>query len=73
MINKCVDPQEGLQQECPPEIIRCPLERLVLLAKLLDMGPPSDVLALAMNPPDITNIQRTILVLKEVTNLKSCC
>ncbi|KAJ8723946.1 hypothetical protein PYW07_007926 [Mythimna separata] len=61
---------EGLQQECPPEIIRCPLERLVLLAKLLDMGPPTDVLALAMDPPDITNIQRTILVLKEIGALK---
>uniref|UniRef100_A0A2H1VSJ0 SFRICE_012151 n=1 Tax=Spodoptera frugiperda TaxID=7108 RepID=A0A2H1VSJ0_SPOFR len=56
---------EGLKQECTPEIIRCPLERLVLLAKLMDMGPPSDVLALAMDPPDISNIQRTILSLKE--------
>lgn len=43
----------------------------MLLAKLLDMGPPCDVLALAMDPPDITNIQRTILVLKEVTFMEN--
>ncbi|XP_059053165.1 probable ATP-dependent RNA helicase spindle-E [Achroia grisella] len=61
---------ENLPQDCPPEIVRCPLERLVLLAKMLDMGPPSDILALAMDPPDISNIHRTILVLKEVGALK---
>ncbi|XP_026760545.2 probable ATP-dependent RNA helicase spindle-E [Galleria mellonella] len=61
---------EGLPQDCPPEIVRCPLERLVLLAKMLDMGPPSDILALAMDPPDISNIHRTILVLKEMGALK---
>lgn len=49
-----------------PEIRRCPLERLVLLAKMLEMGPPSDILALAMDPPDLSNIHRTTLVLKEV-------
>ncbi|XP_053613679.1 probable ATP-dependent RNA helicase spindle-E [Plodia interpunctella] len=60
----------NLNQDCPPEIVRCPLERLVLLAKMLDMGPPSDVLALAMNPPDMSNIHRTVLVLKEIGALK---
>ncbi|KAL0869154.1 hypothetical protein ABMA27_007445 [Loxostege sticticalis] len=61
---------DNLPQECPPEIVRCPLERLVLLAKMLDMGPPSDILALAMDPPDMSNIHRTILVLKEIGALK---
>ncbi|CAB3245863.1 unnamed protein product [Arctia plantaginis] len=61
---------ENFSQECEPEIKRCPLERLVLLAKMLDMGSPSDILALAMNPPDLTNIYRTILVLKELGALK---
>ncbi|XP_047033672.1 probable ATP-dependent RNA helicase spindle-E isoform X2 [Helicoverpa zea] len=61
---------EGFRQEIPPEIIRCPLERLVLLAKMMDMGPPADVLALAMDPPDISNIHRTVLVLKEIGALK---
>ncbi|KAJ0173644.1 hypothetical protein K1T71_010793 [Dendrolimus kikuchii] len=62
---------DSFRQECSPEIMRCPLERLVLLAKTLDMGPPSDILALAMDPPDMSNIQRTILVLKEVGALKN--
>ncbi|XP_075982903.1 tudor domain containing 9 protein spindle E [Anticarsia gemmatalis] len=61
---------DSFTEECNPEITRCPLERLVLLAKMLDMGPPSDILALAMDPPDLTNIHRTILVLKEVGALK---
>ncbi|XP_028166135.1 probable ATP-dependent RNA helicase spindle-E [Ostrinia furnacalis] len=61
---------ENLPQECAPEIVRCPLERLVLLAKMLDMGPPSDILALAMDPPDMLNIHRTVLVLKEIGALK---
>ncbi|CAH2094465.1 unnamed protein product [Euphydryas editha] len=61
---------ESFTQECKPELIRCPLERLVLLAKMLDMGPPSDILALAMDPPDMSNIYRTILVLKEMGALK---
>ncbi|XP_050675302.1 probable ATP-dependent RNA helicase spindle-E [Leptidea sinapis] len=59
-----------LPEDCQPEIQRCPLERLVLLAKTLDMGPPSDILALAMDPPDLSNIHRTVLVLKEVGALK---
>ncbi|CAD0203892.1 unnamed protein product [Chrysodeixis includens] len=60
----------SFKDECAPEITRCPLERLVLLSKMLNMGPPSDVLALAMDPPDLTNIQRTVLVLKEIGCLK---
>lgn len=58
--------QDTFNQECPPEIQRCPLERLVLLAKMLEMGPPVEILALAMDPPDLSNIHRTTLVLKEV-------
>ncbi|XP_063539253.1 probable ATP-dependent RNA helicase spindle-E [Cydia strobilella] len=61
---------DKFQQDSPPEIVRCPLERLVLLAKMLDMGPPSDVLALAMDPPEMAHIQRTMLVLKEIGALK---
>ncbi|XP_045519372.1 probable ATP-dependent RNA helicase spindle-E [Pieris brassicae] len=61
---------ENFLDECTPELTRCPLERLVLLAKTLEMGPPVDILALAMNPPDLSNVHRTILVLKEVGALK---
>jgi len=34
--------------------------------KLLDLGPPKEILSLAMSPPDLQNIERTILLLKEV-------
>ncbi|KOB65008.1 putative ATP-dependent RNA helicase, partial [Operophtera brumata] len=60
----------SLPDEGTPEIKRCPLERLVLLAKMLEMGPPSDILALALDPPDMSNIHRTLLVLKEIGALK---
>lgn len=49
-----------------PEILRCPLENVVLKAKLLEMGPPHSILALAMNPPDLSDIRNTVLQLKEL-------
>lgn len=48
-----------------PEMLRCPLEGVVLRAKLLNMGNPHAVLALAMDPPNLSDIQNTILTLKE--------
>jgi len=54
-----------LEDECVPEILRCPLERVVLQAKLLDMGEPKALLALSLDPPDLTNLENTILLLKE--------
>ncbi|XP_055533952.1 probable ATP-dependent RNA helicase spindle-E [Wyeomyia smithii] len=50
----------------PPEILRCPLENVVLKAKLLEMGPPHSILALALNPPDLSDIRNTVLQLKEL-------
>ncbi|OAD56842.1 putative ATP-dependent RNA helicase spindle-E [Eufriesea mexicana] len=55
-----------LPQEVLPEILRAPLENLVLKAKLLDMGEPKAILALSLDPPDLGNLERTILMLKEV-------
>lgn len=49
-----------------PEMLRCPLENVVLKAKLLDMGPPPEILGLAMSPPNLSDIHNTILTLKEV-------
>ena len=49
-----------------PEILRCPLEQLVLQTKLLDIGEPKKVLGVALDPPNIGNIERTILSLKEM-------
>lgn len=54
-----------LPREASPEMLRAPLESLVLKAKLLDMGEPKAILALSLDPPDLGNLQRTILLLKE--------
>ena len=55
-----------LDEESTPEMLRCPLDQLVLQTKLLDAGPPQAIFALAMNQPDLGNIQQTVLSLKEV-------
>ncbi|KAJ7352991.1 hypothetical protein OS493_032930 [Desmophyllum pertusum] len=49
-----------------PEMQRSPLEQLVLQVKLLDIGPPKAVLRLALQPPDSDDIERTVLLLKQV-------
>lgn len=49
-----------------PEMQRCPLEQIILKVKLLDIGPPKVVLRLAMQPPDPDDIERTVLLLKQV-------
>lgn len=54
-----------MPERTEPEILRCPLHRLVLLAKILDMGPPHGILALAMDIPNLTNIKQTVDVLKQ--------
>ncbi|KAG7200201.1 hypothetical protein KM043_000633 [Ampulex compressa] len=48
-----------------PEILRAPLENIVLKTKLLDMGEPRAILALSLDPPDLSNLESTILLLKE--------
>lgn len=50
-----------------PVIQRSPLESLILKTKIFDMGEPKALLALALSPPDLRNIERTILSLKEVS------
>lgn len=52
-------------KDSDPEMMRSPLEALVLNAKLLDMGEPKELLALSMDPPDLSNLKRTIKLLKE--------
>uniref|UniRef100_A0A1A9UIK5 Probable ATP-dependent RNA helicase spindle-E n=1 Tax=Glossina austeni TaxID=7395 RepID=A0A1A9UIK5_GLOAU len=49
-----------------PEMVRCPLENVTLKAKILEMGPPSDILRLTMTPPNLEDICNTILTLKEL-------
>ncbi|NXG70597.1 TDRD9 helicase, partial [Baryphthengus martii] len=54
-----------------PEILRCPLGTTVLKIKMLDMGGPKDLLATALSPPSVGDIERTILQLKELGALTS--
>lgn len=48
-----------------PEMCRAPLETVVLKAKQLDMDKPCAILSLAMDRPTLTDIENTILLLKE--------
>ncbi|KAH8383191.1 hypothetical protein KR009_007200 [Drosophila setifemur] len=49
-----------------PEMLRLPLQNAVLKVKGLDMGSPVEILALALSPPNLSDIRNTILLLKEV-------
>uniref|UniRef100_A0A8C5Q3T8 ATP-dependent RNA helicase TDRD9 n=1 Tax=Leptobrachium leishanense TaxID=445787 RepID=A0A8C5Q3T8_9ANUR len=49
-----------------PEMQRKPLGSTILKVKLLDMGEPRVLLSTALSPPRISDIERTILLLKEV-------
>jgi len=48
-----------------PEMLRSPLQSSVLRTKELEMGPPSKILALALSPPNLSDIHNTVLSLKE--------
>ena len=56
----------GLAQDHPPEILRVPLTKVVLDVKLLNLGPPKDLLALAMDPPEVRSMVTTVTSLKEM-------
>lgn len=51
---------------------RCPLGSTILKVKLLDMGEPRALLATALSPPSLSDIERTILLLKEVGPSHTC-
>ncbi|NXR03423.1 TDRD9 helicase, partial [Sagittarius serpentarius] len=51
---------------------RCPLGTTVLKIKKLDMGGPKALLATALSPPSVSDIERTILQLKELGALTTC-
>lgn len=56
-----------------PELVSSPLENAILKAKLLELGPPEAILALAMDHPNLNDIANTILVLKEIGALLKTC
>lgn len=57
---------EQLNEYSVPEIQRCPLHQTVLFSKKLNFGEPQALLALALEPPALTDIEKSILTLKEV-------
>ena len=63
--------RESIDDYGIPEMQRCSLEQLVLKVKLLDLGEPKAILGLALAPPKLDDIERTILDLKEVGALAS--
>ncbi|CAF1670420.1 unnamed protein product [Rotaria magnacalcarata] len=49
-----------------PALLQESLDRVILQAKKLNIGEPKSILALALEPPNINDIEVTILKLKEV-------
>ncbi|XP_034432345.1 ATP-dependent RNA helicase TDRD9 isoform X2 [Hippoglossus hippoglossus] len=49
-----------------PEMLLAPLATIMLKVKLLDMGDPRSVLSTALSPPNLGDIVRTVLQLKEM-------
>lgn len=57
---------EDLRDHPIPSILREPLQKVILDTKRLEQpGEPKKILSMAIQPPKITDIERTILVLKE--------
>ncbi|XP_041258500.1 ATP-dependent RNA helicase TDRD9 [Onychostruthus taczanowskii] len=55
-----------IPEKSEPEMLHCPLGSTVLKLKKLDMGEPKALLATALSPPSVADIERTILQLKEL-------
>ncbi|XP_069571059.1 ATP-dependent RNA helicase TDRD9 [Brachyistius frenatus] len=49
-----------------PEMLLAPLSTILLKVKLLDMGDPRSLLSTALSPPNLCDIVRTVLQLKEM-------
>ena len=60
-----------LPQEHIPEIQRVPLTKVVLDVKMLGMGSPKEILALAMDAPNIQSLLRSIVTLQEMLALRT--
>lgn len=48
---------------------RSNLETVVLSLKKLSLGTPKELLSMALDPPDLSGIERAVATLKEVSNL----
>merc|ERR1719376_630038 len=66
LIEKEFYQRKGYPQISTPELLRAPLDKVLLDTKLLgDFGPPKNLLALAMDPPRLESIHTNIMALKE--------
>ncbi|TKS86578.1 putative ATP-dependent RNA helicase TDRD9 [Collichthys lucidus] len=54
-----------------PEMLLAPLANIMLKVKLLDMGDPRSLLSTALSPPNLSDIVRTVLQLKEMGALSA--
>ncbi|XP_077411546.1 ATP-dependent RNA helicase TDRD9 [Vanacampus margaritifer] len=54
-----------------PEMLLAPLSTILLKVKLLDMGDPRSLLSTAPSPPNLKEIMRTVLELKEMGALSA--
>ncbi|XP_057715243.1 ATP-dependent RNA helicase TDRD9 [Corythoichthys intestinalis] len=54
-----------------PEMLLAPLSNIMLKVKLLDMGDPRSLLSTAPSPPNLKEIVRTVLQLKEIGALSA--
>ncbi|NXM94795.1 TDRD9 helicase, partial [Sylvia borin] len=55
-----------------PSLQHCPLGAAVLKLKKLDIGDPKALLATALSPPSVADIERTMIQLKELGALATC-
>lgn len=55
---------------CLPSSQLAPLNTIMLKVKLLDMGDPRSILSTALSPPNLDDIVKTVLQLKEVNKYK---
>uniref|UniRef100_A0A8C4GVH0 RNA helicase n=1 Tax=Dicentrarchus labrax TaxID=13489 RepID=A0A8C4GVH0_DICLA len=54
-----------------PDMLLAPLATIMLKVKLLDMGDPRSILSTALSPPNLGDIVRTVLQLKEMGALSA--
>ena len=55
----------GISDFTKPEMTRCSLEQLILWCKILNIGEPQHMLSLALDPPDLTKLYQSTLILEE--------
>ncbi|XP_056401543.1 ATP-dependent RNA helicase TDRD9 isoform X2 [Hyla sarda] len=57
---------DSIPENVVPAMLRSPLGNTILRVKVLEMGEPRAMLATALSPPNVSDIERTILLLKEI-------